>query len=144
VTALRLCLERLVPPCREAPISLDLPRLQTRADAARVLSFLLADAGRGEVTPGEAEKLVRLVSEHHKAVQLTEIEESLRELKEALGLVPGPGTYPARSLIAWPQPMRFNTSPCSRSSRASSRSLARVPPCKGYAIPAPYPLRTSV
>ena len=87
VTALRLCLERLVPPCREAPVSLDLPRLETRADASRVLSFLLAEAGRGDVTPSEAEKLARLVSEHHKAVQLTEIEESLRDLKEALGLV---------------------------------------------------------
>jgi hypothetical protein len=91
VTALRLCLERLVPPCREAPVTLDLPRLETRADAARVLSFLLAEAGRGEVTPAEAEKLARLVSEHHKAVQLTEIEECLRDLKEALGLVPNPG-----------------------------------------------------
>ena len=91
VTALRLCIERLVPPCREAPVTLDLPRLETRADASRVLSFLLAEAGRGEVTPAEAEKLARLVSEHHKAVQLTEIEECLRGLKEALGLVPGPG-----------------------------------------------------
>jgi hypothetical protein len=90
LTALRLCLERLVPPCREAPVSLDLPPLETRADASRVLSFLLAEAGRGEVTPGEAEKLARLVSEHHKAVQLTEIEERLRGLQEALGLVPGP------------------------------------------------------
>jgi hypothetical protein len=41
-----LCLERLVPPCREAPISLDLPRLETRADAARVLSSLLTDGGQ--------------------------------------------------------------------------------------------------
>jgi hypothetical protein len=31
VTALRLCLERLVPPCREAPVTLDLRRLETRA-----------------------------------------------------------------------------------------------------------------
>jgi hypothetical protein len=30
------------------------------------------------VTPGEAEKLARLVSEHHEVVQLTEIEERLR------------------------------------------------------------------
>jgi hypothetical protein len=83
--ALRLCLERLVPPpCREAPVSLDLPRLETRADASRVLSFLLAEAGRGEVTPAEAEKLARLVSEHHKAVQLTEIEERLRRMEERL------------------------------------------------------------
>jgi hypothetical protein len=55
------------------------------------LSFLLAEAGRGEVTPGEAEKLARLVSEHHKAVPLTEIEERLRGVEEELGLVPGPG-----------------------------------------------------
>ena len=62
-----------------------------RADASRVLSFLLAEAGRGEVTPGEAEKLARLVSEHHKAVQLDEVEERLRGVEEELGLVPGPG-----------------------------------------------------
>ena len=37
---------------------------------------------------GEAEKLARLVSQHHKAVQLTEIQERLRGLQEALGLVP--------------------------------------------------------
>jgi hypothetical protein len=91
VTALRLCLERLVPPCREAPVSLDLPRLETRADAARVLSFLLAEAGRGELTPGEAAKLARLASEHHKAVQLDEMEERMSRLEEELGIVPGPG-----------------------------------------------------
>jgi hypothetical protein len=80
-----------VPPCREAPVRLDLPPLETRADTPRVLAFLLAEVGRGELTPGEAEKLARLVSEHHKAVQLTEIEESLRRVEEELGLVPGPG-----------------------------------------------------
>jgi hypothetical protein len=91
MTAARLVLDRIAPPRREAPVSLDLPRLETRADAARVLSFLLAEAGRGEVTPGEAEKLGRLVSEHHKAVQLTEIEERFRRVEEELGIVPGPG-----------------------------------------------------
>jgi hypothetical protein len=43
------------------------------------------------MTPGEAEKLARLASEHHKAVQLTEMEERLGGVEEALGLVPGPG-----------------------------------------------------
>jgi hypothetical protein len=50
----RLVLDRIAPPCREAPVSVDLPRLQTRADAARVLSFLVAEAGRGGVTTGRA------------------------------------------------------------------------------------------
>jgi hypothetical protein len=30
MTAARLVLDRIAPPCREAPVSLDLPRLQTR------------------------------------------------------------------------------------------------------------------
>jgi hypothetical protein len=83
VTALRLCLERLVPPCREAPLDLDLPPFELVADMPRVLSFLLAAAGRGAVTPAEAEKLARLVSEYAKAVELTEIEERLLRLEEA-------------------------------------------------------------
>jgi hypothetical protein len=45
VTALRLCLERLVPPCREAPISLDLPRLQTRAEATAASPRLFTCCG---------------------------------------------------------------------------------------------------
>jgi hypothetical protein len=82
VTALRLCLERLVPPCREALVTLELPRLETRADAGHVLSCLLAETVCGELTPGEAEKLARLVSEHHKAVH--EIEKRLRRMEEAV------------------------------------------------------------
>jgi hypothetical protein len=33
MTAARLVLDRIAPPCREAPVNLDLPRLETRADA---------------------------------------------------------------------------------------------------------------
>jgi hypothetical protein len=60
------------------------------------LSFLLAEAGCGEVTPGEAEKLGRLASEHHKAVQLDEMEERLRGV-EAWFVVPPDRAVPDRS-----------------------------------------------
>ena len=42
VKALRLYLERLGAPCRETPVNLNLPRIETGADTPRVLSFLLA------------------------------------------------------------------------------------------------------
>jgi hypothetical protein len=100
VTALRLCLERLVPPCREAPVSLDLPPLETRADTGHVLAFLLAEVGRGKLTLGEAEKLARLVSEYHKAVQLTEMEERFRRVDEELWLVPWPWMSRLRLALA--------------------------------------------
>ena len=45
VTALRLCLERLVPPCREAPVSLDLPRLET--ESGRGPCIVLPSRGGG-------------------------------------------------------------------------------------------------
>jgi len=34
----------------------------------------------------------------------------------------------------WPHPMRFNASHCSRSSRPSSRSIARVPPLNAFRL----------
>jgi len=83
VTALRLCIERLVPPCREARVHLPVPALESAADLPRILAFLLALAAGGAVTPGEAEKLARLTGEYAKAVELAEIEERLRRLEEA-------------------------------------------------------------
>ena len=81
--ALRLCIERLVPPCREARVYLDLPPLESAAALPRILSLLLSSAAAGRVTPGEAEKLARLTGEYLKAVEMGEIEERLRRLEEA-------------------------------------------------------------
>ena len=82
--ALRLCLERIAPPRKEVPLEgLSLPPIQSPADLPRVMAGVLEAVSRGDITPGEAEKLARLVGEYGKATELADIEERLRALEEA-------------------------------------------------------------
>jgi hypothetical protein len=65
--AMKLCLERLLPRCRELPLRLHLPLIATAAngeigemslqDVARAMNAVTAALARGEITPGEAARI---------------------------------------------------------------------------------------
>ena len=81
-TALRLCLERIAPPRREAPVTVEIPEIQTAGDLPKAIAVLLQAAGRGDLTPGEAGRLAALVGEAGKALELHDIEGRLQRLEE--------------------------------------------------------------
>ncbi|HVP45419.1 MAG TPA: hypothetical protein VMT32_02505, partial [Bryobacteraceae bacterium] len=57
-TALRLVLERLIPPARERHLALKLPRVETAADATKALGAVLDAVAAGELTLGEGQSIV--------------------------------------------------------------------------------------
>jgi hypothetical protein len=77
MAALRLCLQRLVPLRRDVPVEFDLPEIATIADAERASSAVLAAVADGELTPGEAESVMRLLVAHRGIVEAGEIERRL-------------------------------------------------------------------
>jgi hypothetical protein len=81
-TALRLCLERIAPPRREAPVTVEIPTIETAGDLPKAIAVLLQAAGRGDLTPGEAGRLAALVGEAGKAIEAHDIELRLRRLEE--------------------------------------------------------------
>ena len=60
--ALRLCFTRLVAPKKEAPVEFDLPSVATLTDVADAGAALLAAVAAGEITPGEGQKIMALLS----------------------------------------------------------------------------------
>src|SRR5271170_3942631 len=60
-TALRLCLERLVPPRRNRPISFELPRIENADDAGRASRDVLAAVADGRITLDEAGEVMGLI-----------------------------------------------------------------------------------
>jgi len=60
-TALRLCLERLVPPRKDRAISLDLPEIKSPDDIAQALRAVLVAVGKGRITPSEAGEVMALI-----------------------------------------------------------------------------------
>jgi hypothetical protein len=80
-TALRLCMDRLLPALRERPIAVELPPVTGSQDAVAASAALLAAVTAGEIAPGEAREIGRLLELHLKAVEQHEIQARLAALE---------------------------------------------------------------
>jgi hypothetical protein len=79
--ALRLCLDRLLPAVRERPVTVELPPLTGPQDAVAASAALLAAVAAGEIAPGEAREVGRLLELHLRAVEVHEIDARLAALE---------------------------------------------------------------
>ncbi len=68
--ALRLCLERLLPPRKDRLVAFDLPTLQNAEDAAKASAAILRAVADGEITPGEAGQLAKLVENFVRTIEM--------------------------------------------------------------------------
>ena len=80
-TALRLCLERLLPPVRERRISLNVPSLESASDIAKALGALLESVASGEVTPSEGQAVATLLEVQRKAIETADLEARITRLE---------------------------------------------------------------
>jgi hypothetical protein len=81
-TALRLCLERILPIRKDRPVQLELPPIEGVRDLARATMVLLQAVAAGEITPAEAGEVAKLVEVHRRTVETVELEERLRRVEE--------------------------------------------------------------
>lgn len=82
-TALRLCLERIAPPRKDAPVQFHLPQMASANDAAKAASALLTAVSEGEITPIEATHVMGLIETYRKTLETSELEARIAALEEA-------------------------------------------------------------
>jgi Family of unknown function (DUF5681) len=82
--ALRLCLDRLVPPRKDRPVSFELPAITCAGDAAKASAALVAAVSIGQITPSEAVELGRLLESYVKTLEATDLEERLKKLEKVI------------------------------------------------------------
>ena len=81
VTALRLCLDRIAPARKDAPVSFDLPDIETAADAANAARAILKAVADGDVTPMEAATVMAVFEQFRRTLETTELERRLAALE---------------------------------------------------------------
>lgn len=84
-TAMRLCLDRMMPPRKDRTITFELPPIETATDLTRATSALLQGVADGEITPSEAAELSKLVDAHMKAIEAVDFAGRLAVLEQAGG-----------------------------------------------------------
>ena len=72
--ALHLCLERIAPPRRDAPVSFVLPKMTAAADAAKAAAAVLAAVATGDLTPTEGAHVMALIEIYRRTLETTELE----------------------------------------------------------------------
>lgn len=82
LSAARLVLERLAPPMRERPITLDLPATDTANGISTAQAAILQAAADGELLPGEAATLAGILESRRKAYETQELESRITALEE--------------------------------------------------------------
>jgi hypothetical protein len=80
-TAMRLCMERVLAPCRERTIDFSLPALKvsgigeargpTAQDIFLAMNAVTAALAQGEITPSEAEKIAGVVETFVRSIETT-------------------------------------------------------------------------
>jgi hypothetical protein len=81
MAALRLCLDRILPPRKDRPVSFALPTINSAQDAAAIVSSVLAAVATGEITPTDAAEVGKLIDSYVKAYETAELAERLERLE---------------------------------------------------------------
>ncbi|MFC4170491.1 DUF5681 domain-containing protein [Microvirga sp. GCM10011540] len=83
-TAMRLCMDRIMPPRRDRPVLFAMPKLETAGDVVKATAALVGATATGELTPGEAAELSKLVEGFANAVKVEELQRRLEAMEAAV------------------------------------------------------------
>ena len=84
---IKLILERIVPIKKSSPVKLKgMPSVDSVESAGEAAEFILQSIASGNISPLDGEILSRVLDKRLHALQITEIERELKELKERLSV----------------------------------------------------------
>ena len=81
--ALRLCLERIVPPRKDSPVEFALPTVSNAAEAAKAAGEVLQAVSESVLTPLEATTVMGLVERYGRVLEYSEFEGRIVALERA-------------------------------------------------------------
>jgi hypothetical protein len=80
-TALRLCLERIVPAAKSRPIKLEMPPVNTMDDVLKAQAVAIQAMADGEITPDEAATIAGVLEAKRRAIETVELEKRIAALE---------------------------------------------------------------
>jgi hypothetical protein len=83
-TAMKLCLERILPPRKDRPTVLDVPELKTIDDAPKIMMNIVNEMSCGNVTVNEALGAAGVIKEWRQSYEANVLENRLAEIEKTM------------------------------------------------------------
>lgn len=76
-SAMRLCMERLLPPLRNSPVQLPLPAVVNAVGVGKAMEHLVASVAQGQIAPDDAEKLAKVLEIRASQLRKEDVERQI-------------------------------------------------------------------
>ncbi len=81
MTALRLCLERILPPRKSRPVNITLPEVKSAEGVAEAQAAVVQAVADGELTPEEGSTITGILEARRKAIETQDHENRISALE---------------------------------------------------------------
>ena len=81
-TAMRLCIERVLPACREGVVNFALPPIESAADIAAAMKAVTSALADGAITPGEAATIAAVADTFVRAIETSDFDRRLQLMED--------------------------------------------------------------
>ncbi|MGI9071438.1 MAG: hypothetical protein ACR2JB_09015 [Bryobacteraceae bacterium] len=83
--AMKLAVERLIPPVKDRHIQLKFPRVHSAEDVIEASACLVQAVAEGNITPGEAHAVSGLLEIHRRSTETASLEKRISQLEAKVG-----------------------------------------------------------
>jgi hypothetical protein len=81
LAAAKLILDRVCPPRKDRPVTLDLPEIKGTKDLVTAMAKVIEVAAKGEITPAEAQGIANLIEVKRRTIEIDDIGRRLAALE---------------------------------------------------------------
>ena len=89
LTAIRICIERILPPRKVAPMQFPMPQIEKPEDVLPAVNAIISAVSMDKITVDQADALLRTIETARKSIETEELHRELNELQTKLDLING-------------------------------------------------------
>lgn len=82
--ALRICMERIMPPPRDACVPISLPKIKSAEDVASAAEKVTRGMGKGVLSPSEGETIMNVLESQSRVIENAGTEKRVQKLEDYL------------------------------------------------------------
>jgi hypothetical protein len=89
-SALRICMERIMPPPRDACVPITLPKIKSAEDVASAAEKVTKGIGNGVLSPSEGETIMNILESQSRVIENAGTEKRVQKLEDHLATAKKP------------------------------------------------------
>lgn len=84
MAAMKIVMDRIIPPLKEEPIHVTIPKIESAADCTQAQAAVVNAVAAGELLPSEGQAMSNLIEAQRRAFETTELAQQLHQIQSEI------------------------------------------------------------